>query len=419
MSGLKINLGLDDPSKVEPLVPTNDPVEPAATPAEPVEPVVPEPKDKPVEPVDTSISEPGEQIDIDGVVYNLDKDGNAVDTNGAVKYTADKIKEFENNNSFNIDNVISQINIKPVDETGEPVVYESSIEGITQYVADVYSIAEKEAIYNYENELISKYPLLPKILMHLDKVGSLDNFTQTVDYETLSLDETNVDQHKSVIIEARLKRGDTIEKANKYVKMLEDSKSTYEEAKEELQFLITEDNKVKIEYEKVIKEQQKAELEAAQEYWGVKIENGKLVNLNKNNSIYDIIQKGTIKIGEDTYQIPDKIMVKDGAKIKYANKADFFNYLYNPTTVTVDGKQVKMTQHEIDVYNENLSRTPSNDLFEAYKRFVKYDTSQFIKTNLKREEIKKIKTSLNVPINRNSPPASVKPGTDRIVIKRD
>lgn len=421
MSGLKINLGLDDPKSIDQVKPA-DSIETVNPPVEHVNPPV-EPPVEPVEQVEQvelkSADEPGDQIDIDGVVYNLDKDGNAVDSNGAIKYTADKIKEFEDNGNFNIDSIISQINIKPVNETGEPIVYESSVEGIIQYVADVYAVAEREAIANYETELISKYPLLPKILMHLDKVGSLDNFKQTVDYGTLSLDETNVDQHKSVIVEARLRRGDTIEKANKYVKMLEDSKSTYEEAIEELQYLVAEDDKAKTEYENSIKEQQKAELEAAQEYWGVKIENGKLINLNKNNSIYDIIQKGTLKIGEDTYQIPDKIMIRDGAKIKYANRNDFFNYLYNPITVTVDGKQVRMTLHEIDLYNENLTRTPSNDLFDAYKRFVKYDTSQFIKTNLEREKIKKIKTNLNVPINRNNPPAPNKPGTDRIVIKRD
>lgn len=418
MENIKINLGLE--GKSDDFTPINPIVDgPVVDPGNPVDPVT---QNEPVvDPVSTDVVDNLDkpQIDIDGVIYNIDDKGNAVDEQGNIKYTAEKIKELEQGqDGFDINSVIELVNIKPLDEKGEFINYESSQEGLSQYVADVYAVGRNQAIAEYEEELVSKYPLLPDILKHLELTGSLEGFNKKVDYSTFDLKEDNVDQHKQIIIEARLLRGDTPEKAQRYAKMLEDSKATYEEAQEELQFLVSKDAEAKAEYDKQLANKVKADKEAAEKYWGIKIENGKLVPLNVKDSIYDLIQKGTLKIGEDVYTIPDRIMIKDGAKVTYATRDDFFNYLYSPVTVNIDGKPVKTTRHDLDLYNENQNRNTSHDLFDAYKRFVKYDTSQMIKSQVQKNEIKKLNTKINIRQN-NRTPVVTSPDDDRIVIKRN
>ena len=80
-----------------------------------------------------------------------------------------------------------------------------------------------------------------------------------------------------------------------------------------------------------------------------------------------------------------------------------------------------MTQEEIEKENKEINSSINilyNEIVNLRKKLTQ-NRASFIKTNLKREEIKKIKTNLNVPINRNNPTTPVTSGTDRIVIKRN
>lgn len=395
-----------EPITTDPVViPTSDPV------VEEPKPVIEEPT---IQTPDLS-----NKIDIDGVIYTLDDKGNAIDSNNAVKYTSEQIAAFEGaaDTSVNIDNIIETVNIKPVNEKGEPIDYENTPEGISQYVADVYEVSRQQAVVDYEKELLSKYPILPDVLRHIELNGSLEGFNKKVDYSTIDLKDDNITQHKQIIIEARIKRGDTPEKAERYVKMLEDANATYDEAKEELAFLgEISAREVAIEEAKLNELRVKAE-DDAMDYWGIKIENGQLVDLNKQGSVYNMIKNGKITIDNDNYTIPERIRINEGGKVSYATRQDFFNYLYNPVDVVIDGNKVKMTRHDLDIHNESLKRNTNHDLFDAFKRFVKYDVDQFIKTNMQQQTVKKLSTNIR-KTNTNPALPPVVTG-DRIVIKRD
>ncbi len=49
-----------------------------------------------------------------------------------------------------------------------------------------------------------------------------------------------------------------------------------------------------------------------------------------------------------------------------------------------------MTQHDYDELLEDTKRTPHHDLFEAFRRFTKYDDSQIISANANSNIVKQV-----------------------------
>jgi len=335
------------------------------------------------------------QIDIDGVVYNLDDKGNAIDDNNVIKFTADQLKELEDNSNepLPLEEVFKLTNISPVDESGNPIEYENTPQGIAKYVDDVYNIAAQQAVSGYVQTLFSTYPVLRDVINHLNtNNGNIENFVPVADYNSIQLDPENEEQLKNIIYTARTKRGESKEKIDKYYNYLKDSKTIFTEAEEELNYL----------QESLTKEQQnriKAEADAeakqiqdAIDYWGVSVDKkGNMQIANVENSVYDIIKKGKLKIGADTYNIPDKIKINDNGKVTYSTRDDFFRYLYEPVKVTVGNQTFTMTRHEYDLQLENNKRDVHADVFDAFKRFVKYDTEQFLKEAISQNKTAAIK----------------------------
>jgi hypothetical protein len=368
----------------DPLVPiNNDPPEliPPATPPD-VPDVIPE----------------AAKVEVDGVIYTLDDKGNAIDDNKAIKYSADELKALEEVDApSSLEEIFKLTNIVPNDENGTPIEYENSPEGIAKYVDDVYTIASNQAVEAYKNALFGTYPILMDVVKHLNNNnGSFDNFVPTVNYNDIQLDADNEEQLKNIIYTARGKRGESKEKIDKYYNYLKDSKTIFTEAEEELNYLkesLTQEEK---EQQLVIKEREAKELQDAINYWGVTVDNkGNMSVANVENSVYDIIKKGKFKIGEDTYNIPDKIKINDNGKIVYATRDDFFRYIYEPVQVVINSKTQTMTRHEYDLTIENSKRDIHADVFDAFKRFVNYNTDQFIKEAINKnnvEAIKKLKT---------------------------
>jgi hypothetical protein len=352
------------------------------------------------------VNEQPDQIDIDGVVYTMDANGNAVDSTGNVKYSKEDIEKLESESSdsgLDVESITKLTNITPVDTTGELVKYENTPEGIAKYVSDVYSIASNQAVEDYQNQLFTTYPILYDVLNHLSTNNTLEGFTKTVDYGSLTLDETNEIQLTNIIKEARALRGEDSNKIEKYITYLKDSNSVYSEAQEELKFLVAKDSEYKATQLKLVEEAEATERANAENYWGVKVDpQGKLIDLGKPDSIVGIIKSGKLKIGDDNYTIPDKIKVSDNGTIKYHSRTDFFNYLYNPIEVVIDNQKVKTTGYELDLYNKNAKKSIHDEVFEAFKHFVKFDTSQFIKDNVSRQNVKQVIKKINTKQNRNT-----------------
>lgn len=90
-----------------------------------------------------------EQVEIDGTLYTLDDNGNAVDDNGEIKFTKEQIDAMSDENANELDgdyieaiSKASGIVIK--DEKGEPVKFEPTIEGFAKREAAVKALGERE-----------------------------------------------------------------------------------------------------------------------------------------------------------------------------------------------------------------------------------------------------------------------------------
>ncbi len=332
-----------------------------------------------------------EVIQIDDEEYQLDKDGNAV-KDGEIIYTKDQIDSFEEEKAPEVlKSIMETTNIVPVDDKGNPIEYEDTPEGRSNYVKDVYDIAAKQAVEEYQQSLFTTYPVLNDVFDHLIKNnGSLENYTPKQTFLSIEItDDSDKTSLKNIIISARLKKGDTSEKAERYFKYLEDSNQLLEEAKSELQYL--KDNEIKekeAKQQELIQEQENSKKEA-ESYWGISVDsNGQLIDLNKNDSIYGIIKSGELKVDNESYKIPDKIRIKQDGKIVVKDRNDFFRYIYEPVAIKNGDQTVKMTRYEYDLAIENNNRSIHNDVFDAYRRFVNYDLTQIVKDKVKQEEVK-------------------------------
>jgi len=335
-----------------------------------------------------------EQVEIDGVVYTIDKDGNAVDDNKAVKFTKDqleKMQEVDTTGTLDVNNIIKTTAIPIYDSEGNEVVYDNTEEGLKNYVIDVRDSSYQEGQSAYANALLGKYPIINDIITHLELYGNLKDFNETPDYSKVTIDKNNTSQQESIILQARSLRGDTPEKARDYVQYLKDAKRLEEEATSELEYLNTYYSGIKSENAKKLNDRRTAEKKQYDEYWGVEVKNNQLHPINKSGSVYDIVTKGTIQIGEEKYTIPEKIRYTENGQVKIATRQEFFNYLYEPIQVNTPDGPIVMTRDQYRLALEQEQRTIGHDVFEAYKRFVGGDMTQIIKQAINENEVKKIK----------------------------
>lgn len=359
-------------------------------------------------------------IDDDGVVtsYVIDDNGNALDDKGEVKYTKEELETLGTDTpqavDINIASVIDSTKIPIFNQDNEAVSYENTNEGLSQYVEDVYQRGSTEATNNVFSELYSKYPFLNNMLNHVDAGGTVEDFREETDYASIKLDKDNITQLKAIAIEGYMSKGMSSEEANKYFDYVKstgsDNDEAYLEATKELKHLTDSKSNRDTKKQQDIQLQQQAEQSNYNNYWGVQInDKGQLVNLNKENSIYNIVQEGTLKVGEDTFNIPDNIRVMEDGKPKMYNRSDFFRYLYEPIVVLDNnGNRITTTRDNIKMQKEQSIRTVSNDVLDSYKRFTNYDISQLINEKVNNQKVKEIRTIVINNKNKNKKGGSVK-----------
>jgi len=368
------------------------------------------------------------KLDIDGVIYTIDKDGNAVDDKGNITYSKEDIDKMEANSEnelgdVDLKSIIDDTKIVITDKDGNPIEYDNTKEGLEKYIEDVYNKASKDAVDEQFEKLYTAYPFLPNLLTHLQAGGTFDDFANTESYANVTLDKDNEAQLKAIITKARSARGDSQESIDRYYNYLKSSDdnndAVIEEAERELKYLKDTEQQRLQKQQQLIDQQQQAQQEELNNYWGVKVdEQGNLIDLNKDNSVYSIIKNKTIKLGDDTFKIPDKIRVVENGKAILYTPDDFFKYLYEPIVVNINGKRVTTTRDNIKLSQEKEKRNINNDLYDAFLRFTNYDKSQFINEQIKNSEVQKIK-KLSAKRIKKSTNTKTAPtgGKKRIVIK--
>jgi hypothetical protein len=323
----------------------------------------------------------GAEVELDGVKYTVEKDG-SIKKDGNVFKTKAELKTLllaQDDGEPEV-NYISELqkvtNFIPVGSDNTPVAYENTLEGMTQYIQDLQKASLDLGKTQSTNELFTKFPILSNIIDHLTVHGNLEQFTEQVDYSTITIKEDDENQQIDIYTRAKTAQGVPAAEIADMIKYLKEDKKLKDAAVSSLSYL-----KTRQEADKTKLATDAAAVKAAQEaankaYW---------------NEINGIFTNKQLKLGDKNFKIPDIIQVKEAnGKIVTKTIDDFKKYIEQPLTFTIDNKSYIMTQHDYDEYIESTQRTPHNDLFEAYRRFTKYDDSQLIAANVNNNAVKQI-----------------------------
>jgi len=349
--------------------------------------VVDDPSKKEEPTVDTKVTvdEP-ESLDIDGVIYKLDADGNAVDDTGKITYTKDQISNFSNTDDTDEDvdyvgEIMKRVNIPIADESGKPITYDNSVEGITKYIADLKEKVETEVTNSVVDKLFSTYPSLEDAYYYArSNGGSLEGFKPLPDYSNVVLSD-DVEQHKALIFAERIAKGDSKEIAQRFVKYSSDEELTKEDAANALKYLSGISEQQKTARREQDKQREQFELEQTNKYLA---------------AINNTLSSKRLKIGDEEIILPEVFRINEGGKTKQATIKDFKDYIFTPKQFKVGNEVVKLTQNQYDLMLESQKRDHNHDVLEALRRFLRNDESQLIKGAVaaqKAKEIRKLMTT--------------------------
>jgi len=357
-------------------------------------------------------------VEINGEQFKLNDKGDAVDDSGEVAYSKEDIDEMSEGETpaFDIGEISKDTALEIYTDSGEVVEYENTTEGLKQYNQDVYSKGGNDALHN----LYESFPEVESLVKHIQLGGDMNSFNARVDYGKVKLNKENEAQLKDIIYKAQTARGNRTDAIDKYYNALiagdTDNDNVFEEAALELKFLQDKDKDFNDEQERLLLEQQANERRDSDLYWGVNVEDGNLKDLGNDDSVFGIIKSGKIKLQDKTFTIPKQIRVIENNKPVMYNSNDFFKYLYEPITTVIDGKRVTTTRDNIKLQIEQQNRTISNQVYDAYRRFVNYDDSQFIAEQIQNDKVKTIK-KLTTKRSYKSTGSKKKATSGRVVIK--
>ena len=119
----------------------------------------------------------GDTVNVDGVDYTIDANGNALAADGTVFRTAAELAELISQNGSEpsiLEQLQTSFGSDFKDENGNPIVFDDNEEGIAAYVETVVQSRVKEAQAAAINNLFETYPQVEQVINHLKLNGSLD-----------------------------------------------------------------------------------------------------------------------------------------------------------------------------------------------------------------------------------------------------
>ena len=312
------------------------------------------------------------QIEIDNVRYTLNEKGDAVNTDGQVFMTKAQIDALSAKSApvGKIDDIIEAIGFKPM-LGNRPVPFDNTIEGISNYIqtyAKEVEVATKERTLN---SLYDSYPVIPRLINHLEANGSLEGFNINVDPNIYKVTDNDENSITKVILHGLALKGIDPETAQ----------SVYESKKKEgkaLEFAKTLETFRGNHYASLDKANKDAiestrqeEVESHNKYWGVSVnEDGTYVPIKEPNSIYHkIVNEGKLTVNGEAFKIPNNITVVDpSGKPVSMDRQEFFEFMFIPEEIKLqDGTSVYYTPFEIMKMQQDAKRTTDHDILDAFK----------------------------------------------------
>lgn len=312
----------------------------------------------------------GDTVNVDGVDYTIDANGNALAADGTVFCTATELAELISQNGSE-PSVLEQLQTRFgsdfKDENGNPIVFDNNTEGVAAYVNTVIQSRIAEAQTAALNNLFETYPQVEQVINHLKLNGTLDDFVEIPDRSQITVSKDNEEQQATFIREEwKLsgKKGDV----NKFIDYCKNAGILYDTAVESKEAVDSI-------YESRLAEQ-KAQVEAKE-----------AAAAAEEKAYWDDVEK-TISKGELLgYSIPEQIQCnKDGKKVMLSRK-DFLKYVSTP--VDNEGN----TAYMLDEAKVDFNTRMQNDLLKAFLRFTGGDYASLVGMAVNKQKVLSIRTT--------------------------
>lgn len=312
----------------------------------------------------------GDTVNVDGVDYTIDANGNAVDADGTVFRTAAELAELIAQNGSEpsvLDQLQTRFGSDFKDEDGNPIVFDNNAEGIAAYVDTVVQSRIVEAQTAALNNLFETYPQVEQVINHLKLNGTLEDFVEIPDRSSITVSKDNEEQQATFIREEwKLsgKKGDV----NKFIDYCKNAGILYDTAVESKEAVDSI-------YESRLAEQ-KAQVEAKE-----------AAAAAEEKAYWDNVEK-TISKGELLgYSIPEQIQCnKDGKKVMLSRK-DFLKYVSTP----VDSKG--NTAYMLDEAKVDSNARMQDDLLKAFLKFTGGNYASLVGMAVNKHKVLSVRTA--------------------------
>lgn len=312
----------------------------------------------------------GDTVNVDGVDYTIDADGNAVAADGTVFRTASELAELIAQNGSEpsvLDQLQTRFGSDFKDEDGNPIVFDNNAEGIAAYVDTVVQSRIVEAQTAVLNNLFETYPQVEQVINHLKLNGTLEDFVEIPDRSNITVSKDNEEQQASFIREEwKLsgKKGDV----NKFIDYCKNAGILYDTAVESKEAVDSI-------YESRLAEQ-KAQVEAKE-----------AAAAAEEKAYWDNVEK-TISKGELLgYSIPEQIQCnKDGKKVMLSRK-DFLKYVSTP--VDSEGN----TAYMLDEAKVDSNARMQDDLLKAFLKFTGGNYASLVGMAVNKHKVLSVRTA--------------------------
>lgn len=312
----------------------------------------------------------GDTVNVDGVDYIIDANGNALTADGTVFRTAAELAELISQNGSEpsvLEQLQSRFGSDFEDENGNPVVFDNNAEGIAAYVDTIVQNRMAEAQIAALNDLFDTYPQIEQVINHLELNGTLEDFVEIPDRSQITVSENNEEQQAAFIREEwKLsgKKGDV----NKFIDYCKNAGILYDTAVESKEAVDSIYESRLAEQKAQVEAQEAAAAAAEEAYW---------------NNVEDIISKGEL-LG---YSIPEQIQCNRDGKKTMLSRRDFLNYV----SVPVDNEG--NTAYMLDEARVDSNARIQDDLLKAFLRFTGGDYASLVGMAVNKQKVLSIRTT--------------------------
>lgn len=312
----------------------------------------------------------GDTVNVDGVDYTIDANGNAVGADGTIFRTAAELTELIAQNGSEpsvLDQLQTRFGSDFKDEDGNPIVFDNNAEGIAAYVDTVVQNRIVEAQTAALNNLFETYPQVEQVINHLKLNGTLEDFVEIPDRSSITVSKDNEEQQATFIREEwKLsgKKGDV----NKFIDYCKNAGILYDTAVESKEAVDSI-------YESRLAEQ-KAQVEAKE-----------AAAAAEEKAYWENVEK-TISKGELLgYSIPEQIQCnRDGKKVMLSRK-DFLKYVSTP--VDSEGN----TAYMLDEAKVDFNARMQDDLLKAFLKFTGGNYASLVGMAVNKHKVLSVRTA--------------------------